>query len=200
MAGFNENGDVVSYMGRHLEDLMIDPESVAGSHGFGLHPQLMLWYDLDMELPVHYAARNPEVDVMHYLCEGAKLARLQETMREQLSAKDRHDRQPIHHAAVFNENREVLQYILTVGGPRRFSRIGWDRMSPSVWCVKEKALAEYCGGETAGVARVGLEVAVHPSSASQVKLQWLSDKTRSGWLSVEDLAEPPEEQIGGGAE
>jgi ankyrin repeat protein len=154
-----------------------------------------MWQDNDMELAVHYAARNPVVDVIAHILQVGGAKRL-------LNAKDIHDRQPIHHAAVFNENKEVLQYILKVGGPRRFSRIGWKRSSPSRWCARLEGLAEYCGDETAtpdGVprSRVGLIVAVHPGGASKVKLQWLSDGIRSQWLPVAQLFEPTVSDAGG---
>jgi hypothetical protein len=141
-----------------------------------------------MELVVHYAARNPVVEVLAHILELGGV-------KHQLNAKDLHDRQPIHHAAVFNDNKEVLQYILKVGGPRRFSRIGWKRSSPTRWCARLEGLAEYCGDETATVdglarSRVGLVVALHPGGANKVKLQWLSDGTRSPWLPVEQLLEP----------
>ena len=179
----NKAGEIVAY----------GPASTpvgGGIHIGSLNPQLA-WQDVDMEIAVHYAARNPVVDVIAHILELGGVKSL-------LDAKDFHDRQAVHHAAVFNENKEVLQYILKVGGPRRFSRIGWPRQSPSVWCVKEKSLAEYCGQETFGAPRVGLVVALHPGGASKVKLEWLSDGTRSGWLAVDELAQPPEERDGDG--
>ena len=188
----------------HIAAYGPDHTTVAGGiHPGDLNPQLM-WEDNDGELPVHYAARNPVVDVIACILEIGRAKRL-------LNAKDVNDRQPIHHAAVFNENKEVLQHILKVGGARRFSRIGWKRSSPSRWCPRLEGLAEYCGDETATVdsvakSRIGLIVALHPAGANKVKLQWLSDGTRSDWLPVTELFEPmtaadaDEETAGDGAE